>query len=530
MITLKNIEYIHPNGNLLFSGASLALLHRDKAALIGNNGSGKSTLLQIIAGRLPASSGSLSVAARPFYAPQLAGQTTFTTIAAALQVERKFQALREILAGNTSADNFAALDDDWNLEERCMEALSEWGVYPTSISSRFENLSGGEKMKIILAGIKIHNPAIALLDEPTNHLDAAGRNLLYERIEASRATMIIVSHDRALLEMLSPVCELGPKGIDIYGGNYTFFREQKEAKNNAFADELHDKEKALRKARATEREVSERRQRQSSRQKDTGMPTILVGRRKAAAENTTAKLKDAHAAKINALTHEVGALRKDSPSCEVMKFGFSPPAINRGKTLICASGVWLRGPNGSSLPNAPADFSISAGERVRIVGANGSGKTTFIRILLGELEPGGGSVTRTGGIVYAYVDQNYSLVDAGRGIYAQAQLFNDSALPEHEVKTRLNRFLFSPGSWQQPCALLSGGEKMRLTLCCLTLRSSSPDLLILDEPANNLDIRSMDMFAAAVNEYEGALIIVSHDLCFVERVKGAREFSIGKQD
>ena len=524
MITLKNIQYIHPNGNLLFSNVNLALLAHDKAALIGNNGCGKSTLLQIIAGRLSPSAGSVAVSSKPFYVPQLAGQSGFATIAEALQVERKLEALRRILGGEASVDNFAALDDDWSIEERCMEALSEWGIYPSSLDAELEKLSGGEKMKLFLAGIKIHNPAVLLLDEPTNHLDAASRNLLYERIAATSAAMLIVSHDRTLLDLLSPVCELGPKGIDIYGGNYTFFREAKEAKNNAFADELHDKEKALRKAKSTEREVAERRGRQNSRQKDTGMPKILIGRRKSAAENTTAKLKEAHSAKVASLAREIDALRKDSPTDEAMKFGFQPPALHRGKTLIEASDLSFAWPGGELLWGGGVDFRISAGERVRIVGSNGSGKTTFIRILLGELEPVGGSVMRAEGMEYVYVDQDYSLVAPSLSIYDQAQAFNDSSLPEHEVKTRLNRFLFKSESWRQPCASLSGGEKMRLTLCCLSLRSSSPDLIILDEPTNNLDIRNMDMLASAVNEYKGAVIIVSHDLCFLER---AEVFELG---
>lgn len=154
-------------------------------------------------------------------------------------------------------------------------------------------------------------------------------------------------------------------------------------------------------------------------------------------------------------------------------------------------------------------------------GNNGSGKTTLIHLVLGKLEPCSGTVYRA--IDRAiYIDQDYSLLENQLSVYGQAQRFNTYALQEHEVKIRLNRFLFSKDDWNRPCHALSGGEKMRLMLCCLTIGQQSPDLIVLDEPTNNLDIQNIGILTAAINEYNGTLLVVSHDENFLEEVNVER--------
>jgi ATPase subunit of ABC transporter with duplicated ATPase domains len=151
-------------------------------------------------------------------------------------------------------------------------------------------------------------------------------------------------------------------------------------------------------------------------------------------------------------------------------------------------------------------------------GLNGSGKTTLVKIILGKLESQTGTVYRSDNKVI-YIDQDYSLIDNHLSVYEQAQQFNVSALQEHELKIRLNRFLFTKDDWDKSCSALSGGEKMRLILCCLTIRNQSPDIIILDEPTNNLDIQNIEILTAAINEYQGTLIVVSHDETFLEQIK-----------
>ena len=215
MLTLQNISYTHPNKDLLFSDISLTVNNHEKTALIGNNGVGKSTLLKIIAKELQPSNGQISVENEPYYVPQVFGQFNHLTIAQALRIENKLNALKAILNGNTSEENFNLLNDDWTIEDRCNEALSYWQLNDLDLTQKMEALSGGQKTKVFLAGLSIHQPELILLDEPSNHLDIVSRQLLYDFFQNTKSTLIIVSHDRKLLNLLDTVCELNKYGIKV---------------------------------------------------------------------------------------------------------------------------------------------------------------------------------------------------------------------------------------------------------------------------------------------------------------------------
>ena len=260
MLILQNISYTHPSKDLLFSDINLTVNNHEKTALIGNNGVGKSTLLKIIASELQPSSGQINIDAEPYYVPQIFGQFNHLTIAQALRIEGKLNALKDILNGNTSEENFNLLNDDWTIEDRCKEALNFWQLDGLDLSQKMETLSGGQKTKVFLAGISIHQPELVLLDEPSNHLDVSGRQLLYSFIKSTKSTLIVVSHDRKLLNLLDTICELSKHGVKVYGGNYDFYKEQKQIENNALSQDIQSKEKELRKAKEKERETLERQQ------------------------------------------------------------------------------------------------------------------------------------------------------------------------------------------------------------------------------------------------------------------------------
>ena len=528
MLTLQNISYTHPNKDLLFSDINLTVNNHEKTALIGNNGVGKSTLLKIIAKELQPSNGQISVEAEPYYIPQIFGQFNHLTIAQALRIENKLNALKEILDGNTSEENFNLLNDDWTIEDRCTEALNYWQLNELDLSQKMEALSGGQKTKIFLAGISIHQPELILLDEPSNHLDITSRQLLYDFVQNTKSTLIIVSHDRKLLNLLNSVCELSKHGIKVYGGNYDFYKEQKQIENNALSQDIQSKEKALRKAKEKEWETLERQQKLDSRgkskQEKSGVARIMMNTMRNNAENSTSKLKSVHAEKIGGLSQDLQELRSSLPDIDKMKFGFDNSALHKGKILFTATGINF-GYDNQPLWSDNLNFQITSGERIALKGKNGSGKTTLIKLILGDIE------TQTGKIYRAdnksvYIDQDYSLLDNQLKVYEQAQQFNSSALQEHEIKIRLNRFLFTKDDWDKPCIALSGGERMRLLLCCLTINSQSPDIIILDEPTNNLDIQNVEILTTAINEYQGTLIVVSHDETFLEQINIERTIEL----
>jgi ATPase subunit of ABC transporter with duplicated ATPase domains len=520
MLILQDVTYIHPNRDLLFADIDLIINKQDKIALIGNNGSGKSTLLKIFAGKLHPTSGLVKTSSVPYYVPQIFGQYNHYSIAEALQIDHKLKALKQILDGHVTDENMTLLDDDWAIEERCREALTHWKLDEFDLSQKMETLSGGQKTKVFLAGISIHRPEIVLLDEPSNHLDEFSRGILYHYITSTTNTLVVVSHDRTLLNLLDTVCELSKRGITTYGGNYDFYAEQKMMESDALNQDLKSKEKALRKAKEIEKESLERQQKLDARgkkkQEKAGLPTISMKTFKNNAEKSTSRMKGVHAEKVGAISQELSQLRRELPDVDKMKMDFDNSALHKGKILVTAKDVNFSYSD-QGLWKQPLSFQITSGERLAVKGLNGSGKTTLIKMILGELAPRSGTIDRAG-VKAIYIDQDYSLIDNKISVYEQAQQFNSGVMQEHDIKIRLNRFLFTKEYWDKPCVALSGGEKMRLMLCSLTISNQAADMIILDEPTNNLDIQNIEILTAAINQYQGTLIVISHDENFLKQI------------
>jgi len=520
MFILQDIGYRHPNRDILFRHINLSINRQDKIALIGNNGVGKSTLLQIMAGELQPFEGSVKAESKAYYILQIYGQYNEYTVAEALQVVDKLNALKAISEGDVNEAHFTTLNDDWDIEDRCNKALARWGLTELDLRRKMGTLSGGQKTKAFLAGIAIHEPEIVLMDEPSNHLDAGSRALLYDYIQSADSALVVVSHDRALLNLLDTVCELSKNGLTTYGGNYGFYTEQKAIETAALNDDVQYKEKALRKARETERDAAERQQKLDARgrkkQDIAGMPTIMMHTMRNNAENSTARMKEVHAEKTGVIAKELNELRKELPDKDKMKMGFDASDLHRGKLLIDTRNINF-GYDGRILWSEALSFQIFSGQRLAIAGANGSGKTTLIKLMLGELQPSCG-IIQVADFKAVYIDQEYSLINNELSVYEQAQQYNVDNQQEHELKSKLTHFLFTKAYWDKSCAALSGGEKMRLMLCCLALSNKAPDIIIVDEPTNNLDIQNVDILTAAINEYKGTLIVVSHDGWFLKEI------------
>lgn len=533
-ISIQQISYIHPDKEVLFSDLNFAISKGQKLGLVGNNGCGKSTLLQIIAGQLSPSSG---VIVRPddlYYIPQHFGQYDSLTIAQALRIERKQQALHAILSGDASNENFVVLDDDWNIEERSIAALDLWGLGQFTLSYPMNLLSGGEKTRVFLAGTDIHHPSIILMDEPTNHLDSSGRQRLYDWVEKCRSTLLVVSHDRTLLNLLPEICELEKHQINYYGGNYEFYKEQKTLMQEALQQRIEEKEKALRIARKVARETAERRDKQNVRGEKNnikkGVPRIVLNALQGKSEKSTSKLNNAHQEKAEKLTDERNQLRGSLSPTATLKTDFNSSSLHTGKILVTAKEINFGYHSNSDsndiqdnndfkqqLWQTPISFQLKSGDRLRIEGANGSGKTTLLKLITGQLQPQEGNLTRME-FTYVYLNQEYSIIDDRNSILEQAYAFNNRNLPEHEIKIILNRYLFPASEWDKSCRKLSGGEKMRLAFCCLMISNNTPDMFILDEPTNNLDIQSIEIITATIKNYTGTVIAISHDDYFIQEI------------
>lgn len=528
-ITVKGVDYIHSDNEVLFQNIRFSLNHQQKAALIGYNGSGKSTLLRMIAGEQVPSGGEIYCSSTPYYVPQHFGQYNHLTIAQALQIDKKLQALHAILNGDTSDENFTQLADDWNIEERSIASLTTWGLGDFELNRPMQTLSGGEKTKVFLAGIHVHEPAIILMDEPTNHLDQTNRQQLYDLIESTRATLLVVSHDIALLQQLPLTFELSKNKVEAYGGNYDFYKEQKELQLNALKVSLNEKEKTLRMARKTAHETAERKQREDARGKkrgeQKGIARIMMGNLKDKAEKSAAKLDDTHSDKINDLKDEIKQLQNRLPDQQLMKLNINPSALHTGKILVSAREINFSYTD--KLWNQPLTFEIRSGDRWSICGRNGSGKTTLIKMITRQIPPQQGNLT-IADFKYIYIDQDYSIIQPELTLLAQIEQFNTAHLQDHELKTLLNRFLFPYTAWEKRCSCLSGGEKMRLVLCSLLVGNQAPDMILLDEPTNNLDIQSTDMLSSVIKNYQGTVVAISHDLHFLKRINVEKRIEISE--
>jgi len=522
MLILQNLAFRLPDGRLLFDNLHLSIQKHEKLALVGANGSGKSSLLRFITGELQPGSGVCSfdrLAHSLYYVPQHFGQYNDRTVAELLEIAPRLQALKAILAGEGSFEDYSVLNDDWLLEEHVRASLDSWELPHLSLEQSVADLSGGEKTRVLLAGIQLNTIDLLLLDEPSNHLDHSGRERLYELLENTSAAVMVVSHDRQLLRRMDKIVELDKNGLQRYGGNYDFYAAQKEVEAQAHEAQLLEKQKALAKAKEVARESMVQKQKLDARgkrkQMQAGVPTIALNTLRNRAEQSTSKLKTVHTEKMEGLQQELRLLQ-DKPRISGIRMHFNDSTLPKGKLLFELKNAQLY-LGERKIWSSLLELELCSGDRLAISGANGSGKSSMLKVMLGEL-PVKASTHKRAGFYAVLLDQEYSAIDNRLTIYEQTQFFNENGLAEHELKIRLNRFLFDKTSWDTSCSVLSGGEKMSLLLCCLTIRNQSPDVLLLDEPTNNLDLPNLALLSAVIADYKGTIVVVSHDSDFLTQI------------
>lgn len=521
-LQVQNLTYIHPDKEVLFHNISFSVSANTKCAVTGHNGSGKSTLLQIIAHRLQSASGAVICESEPYFIPQLFGQYDSLTIAGALGISETIRALHAILDGDVTESNFICLDDKWDIEEQAMAALDKWNIGNIPLSAALNDLSGGEKTKVFLAGISLHAPKLILMDEPTNHLDLKAREKLYEYIRQFAGTLLVVSHDRTLLNLMSAIYEMSVEGIRFYPMNYDAYKSQKEAELHSKMELLGNRQKELKKALKEVQNAMERQQKHNVRgeklNKKKGIARIAMGNQQDRAEKTTSKLNKVQQDKLQTIYSQIRDIKSSVINTDAMKIDFYSSDLHAGKKLIEARQINFAYKESRNLWPDNLDFTVYSGERIWLAGNNGSGKSTLLKLITSTLEPTEGTMYRTDNLQYVYLDQEYSLIRSSSTILEQVASFN-SVMAEHELKICLNRFLFPQKVWDKKCAYLSGGERMRLALCCLMVSQSTPDVIIADEPTNNIDIANIHILTDVLKDYEGTLIVVSHDMTFIEDLK-----------
>jgi len=510
-VSLSGLSWSTPDGTPLFTDLDLTFGY-ERTGLVGRNGAGKSTLLRLICGDLTPSAGTITVSGSLAAVRQDAMQGPDDTVADLFGIRAALDLLDRAESGLADAED---LDDaDWTLPARVEAALQRCGL---SVEPRapLVALSGGQRSRAAFAAMIFAEPDVLLLDEPTNNLDRAGRRAVIELLRSWTGGAIVVSHDREVLEEMSAIVELTPLGIARYGGNYSVFRQRKEAELRAAERDLAHAEKSRDEAARRAQQAAERKARKDAaghRARAKGdQPKILMDAARNRAEasgGAGARLRDA---RREAAEAELSAAREKVERVQPLRMTLPATGLAPGRTVLRVEGL-----TGGHDPHRPIirdlSLTLTGPERVVIAGPNGCGKTTLLKLITGQIAPQRGRIDLM--VPFALLDQHAGLLDPARTLRETFQRRAPSATARM-AHAALARFGFRAGDALRRAGTLSGGERLRAGLACALGAVPPPMLLILDEPTNHLDLDGLAALEAALDAYDGALLAISHDTAFV---------------
>lgn len=501
-ITLSGVSFAWPDGTTVFDDLSMNV-PPGISSLVGANGAGKTTLLQLILGALSPTTGSISVSGECALVPQHPQAHSDDTVADVLGIATIRNALRRIESGSVQPDDYDTVGDDWDVEERALAQLSALGLV-ADLDRTVGTLSGGESTMLAIAARLLRRPDVLLLDEPTNNLDTDSRTALFEALDAFSGTVLLVSHDLELLDRVDTTIELYRGRVRLFGGPYTLYREvldtEQAAAEAAVANAAGDL-RAQKRDLADAQIALDRRARTAAKaERDKRVPKIVAHGRRNAAQVSAGKYRTSHREDVAAAAGRLESARADVRADRTARISMPEPDLAAHAQVIADDRLRLDGP-----------------ERVALVGANGSGKTTLIADLIA-----GDRIL----VPYALVPQRITFADPSRTIAQDLSATHPDATAQ-QVRAHLARFLFRGNAGDRALAELSGGERLRVALASALLTDQTPKLLILDEPTNNLDIDTTEELVSALRDWTGALLLVSHDPGFRDRVGTDRTVRIG---
>jgi ATPase subunit of ABC transporter with duplicated ATPase domains len=528
-VVAERLSYALPDGRALFHELNLSF-GRERTGLVGPNGSGKSTLVRLLAGELAPSSGAVHRTAAVAVLPQDFRPAPDAPLAVVLGIDERLQALRRMEAGESTLADLELVGDEWELPERAAAVLARFGLSHLSPDRPVGTVSGGEATRVALAGLALGRPDFLLLDEPTNHLDAASREALYAFVEGWTGGILCVSHDRALLRRMDRIVELSSLGVRVYGGDYEAYRERRAQDDAAAEREMESARAALRLAESEARVLRERQARREARGKreraTANMPKILLNARKAKAQSTGARVRAVIEREVEERREQLGAARSRVEERERPRFELASTGLPAGRTVLELLDVTVRFPGADRPVLDSVSLRIVGPERVAVTGPNGSGKSTLLRVAPGRLAPDAGSVRRPGDGEVAFLDQEGVALDPALSVLENFRAFHPR-MDATAARYALARFLFSHEAALQSVGTLSGGQRLRASLACVLGGEHPPSLLVLDEPTNHLDLEAIEAMESALREYDGALLVVSHDAEFLEAIGVERRVSTG---
>ncbi|WP_312517391.1 ABC-F family ATP-binding cassette domain-containing protein [Massilia sp.] len=516
LLTLEGVSFILPDGRTLFSDLTWQSDAR-RTGLVGRNGAGKSVLARLLAGELTPTHGRCTRRGSVHYLSQQAGDCGAHSVAELAGIASITRALARIEAGSVDAADFDSVGEHWDIAARLQQALERQGLGGVVLDTPVASLSGGEAMCVALAGAMLSEPDMLILDEPSNHLDAVHRQALIAQLREWNKGLLVISHDRELLKEMECIVELSAHGLRSYGGDYTFYQQARRHEQDSAQQTLTHARLELKRdeqARREQRERQERRQAHGNRSgKDANQAAILLGRARERSEGSAGRLQRLHdAARGEGLARVQDAARQadQDSAVRIHVVSGAQPAQRRVAELEAVTLPYVAPPLGR------IDLHLDGRQRIAIVGPNGCGKSTLLKVLAGRLDPVAGHRSLVPDV--AYLDQQLSTLDPARSTLDQLLAVNRSA-GQDMLRTWLVQLGLDARLVNQPSGQLSGGERLKAALACALYADPPPSLLLLDEPTNHLDLASLGALEAMLGAYGGALVLVSHDRVFLERVE-----------
>ena len=572
-ITLDHISYAHPSEPTLFSDLS-AVFSAPLTGLIGDNGCGKTTLMRLILGELAPDSGSVVAPERMAHLPQDLGLGRGQTLAELCGIAEILQALQAVESGEYSPELYEAIGDNWDVEERTLTTLAAYGFTPAVLVDRdspeavrallarqMRSFSGGEAVIAALATLMTSEPEFILLDEPTNNLDSAAKAQLFTALEALPCPALIIGHDRDLLERMHVIAELhadrqGVSHLRIFEGNYSAYRQALETEQQAAQRRVSEAKNRVRSAHREWVQAQEIISKNMAQVWKDDQPDTILDLAKDASRQAAAKLRGLRVGKQEQAQEAYQKAQDEVRVQEKIYAELSQQPLPAGRKVLELHRVDARqvsretftvqqptevnsmhfSPTGVDSENQqgtpaehPQHLILSGPEHLRITGANGSGKTTLLEAIAHAKDPEYHSPVQPAYrvdycIEGAYIPQRISL-DPKLTLLQCVQQSNPGVSEQH-LRDQLARLLFRRESVHHKTGELSGGERFRAAVAQVLLADPVPQLLMLDEPTNNLDISSVDWLVQALEAYTGALIVVSHDEDFCRRIRIDRTLAL----
>lgn len=508
----------------LFRELQLSLVPRQISACIGRNGLGKSLLMQILhfqeASKLPFE-GKISWQMPHAYLSQLQ-RIEAKTIADALGVAHLHQAFQRIEAGLSSFEDFDLVEHHWPLPTIWQTQLAQ-AKLPQDLNFPVVLLSEGQKTKLALCALFLKSDHYLLLDEPSNHLDAESRNWLIDCLKAHSAGALIISHDRALLDHIQHIYALNEHGLQHITGNYADYVLQYSLQYDALERRTDQQKRELKQIKVKQHETQMKAQKRERSGKQlrasNSQAPILLDFKKEQAGQSLSSVQKQQQKQMQEKQTELCGSQMQLEHLKQQQFYFQHQAVKTGEILRINN---LQLPYGTA---QPISFAINAGEKIHLQGHNGTGKSTLLKLLQETGSTKSLNEQIFLGVKTLYLDQTFSDLNPQLTVLENLATFN-TVISAEEWRNQLGHLRIRGDKSEQTLKQLSGGEKLKVTLLGLNFWPENIELLLLDEPENHLDIESRELLAQAIQQYTGAVILVSHDATFVQQCGIEQSFRI----